>query len=895
MPALRIVLTHEHADFDAIASLVAAARLYPSYAPVLPKQVNRNVQAFITLYRDQLPLVPWEQHTRQRIERVLLVDTQTLPSIRGLREDTDVEVIDHHAPGDDLPPLWHFRGRPTGACTTLLAEALRDEQIPLTPIEATFLLLGIYEDTGALTYTATTSDDLHAAAWLMEQGARINLLHEYLHHPLSAEQRDLLRLVVRNVQFHNLNGHTVALALVRAGRYVGEISTLAHWIRDLYEPAALFLAVQMDSHIQIVARSATPAIDVGHVTRHLGGGGHPRAAAAFRDDQLLDALQEQILAILATHVRPAATVAQIMSRVRVRTMSPEDTIREADELMRRWGHEGFPVVEQGQVVGVLRRQDVDKALHHGLGDSAAHKFMRKGPITVAPHDSVEQLQDVMTAYRIGQVPVVEEGRVIGIATRTDLLKLWTAQPPAPRAEQIADLLQEVLSPALLELVQEIGNQASERGFSLYLVGGFVRDLLLSQNQPPAAVTPAAPARIGDRVLAGDIDLVVEGDAIGLAQRLAGLYGGRVRSHTRFGTAKWLLDGSRYANVIPYIDLVTARTEFYESPSALPNVERSSIRQDLHRRDFTINTLAICLDEGRYGHLLDFYGGEQDLKKGLIRVLHNLSFVEDPTRILRAIRMEQRLCFAIEDRTEELLCDSLSLLSRVSGSRLWHELDAIFREEHPARCLARMQSLGVLAQIHPDLRTDDWVTDQFAALWQNMATWQHLADDHLAQAGDQRELSPAPIHYLAFLTFRLDAKRVREVTDRLAIPRKEATFLHQIQELRELGPELCTADLPPSRIYRLLTRFEAEALMIMWMATADPVVRQRLEQYRSHLRRVSPRTDGHTLQALGVPPGPLYREILHQVRDALLDGRVVTPEEEENFVKELLSLREKSHE
>jgi len=881
------VLTHEHADFDAIASLVGAAKLYPAYTPILPREINRNVETFISLYGDQLPFGQEKQAQQGPIECVFLVDTQSIPSIRGLRADVEVHVIDHHAPAQDFPKQWQFQGRPTGACSSLLTEDLKARQISLSPIEATLLLLGIYEDTGSLTYASTTADDLKAAAWLMVQGGRLDLVHEYLHHPLSPQQGTLLQLLVRHVEFHTLGGHTVALSLVRAGEYVGEISTLAHLIRNLYDPAALFLAVQMNAHIQIVARSTTDSIDVGHVTRHLGGGGHPRAAAAFREGQSLQELREQILALLATHVRPAATVSQIMSYGQVHTLTPEATIRHADALMRRWGHEGFPVLERGTVVGVLRRQDVDKALHHGLGDAPARKFMRKGPITISPHDSVDRLQDIMTAFRIGQVPVVEEGRVVGIVTRTDLLKLWTSQPPTPRAEQIATQLQQVFKPILRELIREIGNEASQLGYSLYLVGGFVRDLLLAQQSPAQTSLPVARERIRARLLTGDIDLVVEGDAIALARRLADLHGGRVRSHTRFGTAKWLLAGSRYAQVRPFVDLVTARTEFYESPSALPSVERSSIRQDLHRRDFTINTLAICLDEGRYGYLLDFYGGEQDLTQGIVRVLHNLSFVEDPTRILRAVRMEQRFDFHIEERTEELLRDSVGLLSRVSGSRLRNELYTLFQEIAPEHCLARLQELGVLAEIHPAFRYDDWLASRFAALPQQAARWKSFGAASPAAPDTGKEFTLRPSHYLALLGVRLQRREVAEIIKRLELPHRDAVLLQQAQALYDLQPQLQAQTLRPSRLYRLLKPFDDDALLILWVATGIPVVRRRLEQFQTHLRYVSPHTDGHKLRALGLKPGPIYREILEKLRDARLDGDIVSDEDEEALVKTLL--------
>ena len=260
--------------------------------------------------------------------------------------------------------------------------------------------------------------------------------------------------------------------------------------------------------------------------------------------------------------------------------------------------------------------------------------MVAGEVWFTPCDSVEVLHSIMAEYGWGQMPVVESGEVIGIVTRTDLIKLWSTPAKALSIEdEISQRLSRALSPVTLDLMRHISHTADQMGYSIYFVGGLVRDLLLG-------------------LPIGDIDIVVEGDAITLARRLSRLFGGRIRSHGRFGTAKWLMDDADTQvalvqqlalpdqrgelddqNGLPTaIDFVTSRTEFYTHPTALPEVERSSIKQDLHRRDFTINTLAIQLNPEHFGELLDFYGGEADLRQGFIRVLHSLSFVEDPTRI-----------------------------------------------------------------------------------------------------------------------------------------------------------------------------------------------------------------------------------------------------------------------
>ncbi|MGH8310122.1 MAG: CBS domain-containing protein, partial [Steroidobacteraceae bacterium] len=294
-------------------------------------------------------------------------------------------------------------------------------------------------------------------------------------------------------------------------------------------------------------------------------------------------------------------------------------------------------------------------------------IMEEGAVTVSPGDPVDKLERLMIAHGWGQVPVVDaSGQVIGIVTRTDVLKLWTAPARPTRRMEIAARLARSLDPALLALIRDIAATARQMNSSLFFVGGIVRDLLLGQPLY-------------------DIDFVVEGDAVALARRLARERGGQVKSHSRFGTAKWILDERAPAVPTPdglglhTLDFVTARTEFYTHPTALPQVEQSSIKQDLHRRDFTINAMAACLDPDRFGELLDFYGGERDLRDGVIRVLHSISFVDDPTRMLRAARFEQRFGFRIDPRTQDLLSGALDLLDRVSGPRIWNEIELILRE------------------------------------------------------------------------------------------------------------------------------------------------------------------------------------------------------------------------
>jgi tRNA nucleotidyltransferase (CCA-adding enzyme) len=863
---MHVIVTHDNADFDAIASLLGAAKLYPGALPVIPRRVNRNVHDFLHLYWDEFPFLgPQDMPTAKsnRVGRVTLVDSQHIPPLKGINDATQFHVIDHHTLSRDLPPNARTTLQNTGATATFLVEELQRQHIRLTSTEATLMLLGIYEDTGSLTYASTTPRDAHAAAWLLEQNASLDVVRQFLNYPLSESQRALYDRLTDAFETHEIEDRTVMLAAAQAEGYVEEISTLAHKLRDLFEPDALFLAVAMEDHTQLVARSTTDAIDVGAIAAHFGGGGHARAAAALIRHVNLPQIHDQLLKTIRQHVRPSSTVRQIMS-YGVRTLAPTDTVAEAAAVMARYGHEGFPVVEDGEIVGVLTRREIDKAMHHKLGGTAIRQFMHKGRFFVTPHDSVEKLQALMTREGLGQVPVVENGKIVGIVTRTDLIKLWT-EPPAPsRADEITERLAAVVPKPLLNLLREAGRLAAEHGDTLFIVGGFVRDLLLG--------TPNL-----------DIDLVVEGDAIRLARQLARRYGGRVRSHRRFGTAKWLIADSQLpsgdSQLPPSLDFVTARTEFYEHPSALPEVERSSIKQDLHRRDFTINTLAIRLDPDCYGELLDFYGGENDLQRGLIRVLHSLSFVEDPTRMLRAARLEQRLGFRIEARTEELLRGALDLLDRVSGERIYHELHLIFQEAKPERALQRLDELGVLRQIHPELCVDDWGVQRFGEMLTGLG--------NTPWANTQLE----DIHYLGLLTFRLASKPLDEIIDRLRIRADDAAILRQMQKLKSQLPEL-RQPRRPSQLQSLLEPFSSEAVLVGWLACEDETARAQLAQFQRELRGVEPIIDGHYLRhEFNLRPSPLYRQILDHLRAARLDGQVITLSDEHALVQRWLEKHE----
>ncbi len=869
---MKLILTHENADFDAVAAQLAAHKLDPMALPVLPRRLNYNVRDFMHLYRSVMPHVLATDLPRGSVESVTVVDTQSVLTVKGMRPKTPAHIIDHHPLGESLPEHHSFWGDQVGATTTLLVEQIQDSGIELTPIEATLLTLGIYEDTGSLLYGTTTARDVFASAWLIAHGGDLDVVRRFLQHPLNEEQRELYDLLLTNVQVRDIHGHAVAITKALVPDNIDQVSTVAHKLRELLEPSALFMLVQMGSRLQIVARSTVDEVDVGRIAEALGGGGHARAAAALIESADLEAVYARLFDLLDDLVEPSVTVAELMSVGGVRTVPVDAPIQRIAEEMRRSGHEGYPVVDGAELVGLLTRHGVDRAMTHRMGTQPVSRIMEVGRVVVRPSDSIRFLQQEMMRSGWGQIPVVnDEGNLIGIVTRTDLINRW-GQPSngEARRREIVKRIEAAFAPALLRLIHAVSKLAQEMELGLFFVGGFVRDLLLSRTNT-------------------DIDLVVEGDAISLVRALVERYGGTMRKHLQFGTATWILDeqveqlfgdSSDWPDTL---DFVTARTEFYTRPTALPTVSEGSIKLDLHRRDFSINTLAIRLSPEPFGQLLDCWGGERDLQHGLIRVLHSLSFVDDPTRILRAARFEQRFGFRIEERTLGQIERALPLLDRVSGPRLRHEIELILVEERPELTLLRLQSMGMLSYLSPNFQIDDWLCAAFEAVRhaRQSPPWTDLNIDPDKRNGWTLVL-------FAIMCSRLPYDEAVRVARRLQVKRKTLDEVtNAVRSYAHRIPEIIEWTLP-SMVVGNLEGLTDTGLVAAWAIAPSHPARSQIVRYVMEWRNVRQTITGDDLRAMGMNPSPAYGRLLGRLRNAWLDGEVACAAEERNLAERLIA-------
>lgn len=869
---VEVITTHVNADFDALASMMAAAKLYPGAILVFPGAQERNLRNFyvesVCYFYNFVKVknVPFE-----RVRRLILVDTRQKDRIGPLArlvDDPEVEIhaYDHHPDSETDVKAQRQTVEMVGATVTLLSGMLQEENVQLSEDEATILSLGIYEDTGSFTFSSTTQRDYAAAAWLLGQGANLNVVSSLITRELTAEEVGLLNDLIRSAQEVVVNGITVAISEVSRERYVPDFAVLVHKFMDMDNLNVLFALARMEGRVYVVARSRLPEVDVGVIAKALGGGGHPTAASATMRDMTLVEARDRLKTVLQTRINPSRRAADLMTSPVV-AVDAGDSLNEAHEILTRYDLDVLPIMDGGKVVGVIQRPNVEKALVHKLENLPVTEYMDTRVAVIAPDAGLGQVEQALVAERHRLVAVMDGERLAGVITRTDLLHHFFDQPlmdeqpvqagqeaGQPRHKSVKGLMRERFPKKVMQTLMEIGNIAEEMGYSAYLVGGSVRDVFLRRDNL-------------------DLDVVIEGDGVAFIKKFAeGQPNLRHRIHKKFNTGKLIWDDGLV------IDVATARLEYYKSPASLPTVELSSIKLDLYRRDFTINTLAVRLNPKYFGQLFDFFDGMRDIKEKVIRVLHNLSFVEDPTRVFRAVRFEQRFGFRIGKLTEGLIKNAIKIqaFNRLSGARMFGELKQILDEERALDCIKRLMDLKLLREYHPSLK----VEDKDLGLWdeiQDSIAWYQLSflDQPLRQWA---------LYFLA-LVDNLNDEELGQMCIRLGMaPKLRNEIIGMRKAALDALNQLQRARPAPSLVYSLLHGLKPEYQVFIMAKASREWVKRSVNQYLTTLKKVRPELTGSDLKAMGFEPGPMFRQILDRLLTARLDGEVKDKTSEKTLVR-----------
>ncbi|MFO7952389.1 MAG: CBS domain-containing protein [Bacillota bacterium] len=879
---MNLIVTHENGDFDALASVVAASKLYPGSFALLPEPLQSNVRSFVNLYRDLLPLID-PKEINEVIELVIVVDTnqkERLGKWTYLTEQArQVIVYDHH-PGEENFKAVQSKIENVGSTTTLLLEEMSRYKTRLSEFEATLFALGIYEDTGCLTYNITTRRDARVLASLWGIGVNLKVIQEYLRAPLSDLQKNLLERLIHNSEHYQLNQRRVLLSTTVLDEYVFGASVIIQLLDDIEDAGLTIIIVQMDENVYLAARARDSDLDLLELLSPFEVKGYPEAVSAHYKNARAGETKEKVIEFLKKYLPPVVTAEKAATK-KVFSIDIDTSVKEADEKLFENNFKGCPVIEKGSIAGMISRRDLRKGLRSNLGHAPVKGFMSREVVTASPGYSLLELRRLMIKHNIGRIPIIDaQGNISGIVTRSDILRylsfldrkghsLKNPSNPSPVGKtqsnddklifeengsiNLLPLINNELPKSMAKLLLQISHLAGRENKDVYLVGGIIRDLLL--GYPPEK----------------DLDFVTLDNAVDFSFELQKLIGGEIKYHDHFGTASISLEG--YLR----LDFVTARKEYYAAPAALPQVESSSLKNDLFRRDFTINTMACSLRGENYGELYDYYNGRTDLKNKVIRVLYKLSFVDDPLRILRAVRFEQRYDFSIEPETLKLIKNAVErrVLEKVSRHRLNQELRLIYKEPAPVNILKRFAELNIFPFLFPRIRPEQ-------------STWQLLVNIEeslkLMEQDSWRKKPDKELVYLSGLLLGLDSVERSAIIRKLNLSRERASkVITACKEIPAVVSQLNQAALSPSTVVNCLETLPVEAIIMAYALAESKTVREHLKLYMGALQHMQPSLGGRDLKKLGLEPGPRYRKIIDSLKQAVVDGEVRTPQEELDYV------------
>ncbi len=882
-----LITTHKNADFDALSSLVAVSKLYPKARLLLPGSQERSVRKFLSLIKDKIKIESDKTCDLSDVTRLIIVDNRHKSRI-GMASDlvgkkgVEVHVYDHHPRTRSDIKADKDVFKEVGATVTMLLEILvKEKRFSFTPLEATLMLIGIYEETGSLSHLSTTKLDVDMVSRLLTQGANLNTVSSYLNRELSGDELTALIELLESTEIIDVKGIGIAFAEVHETKFDGERSAVVHKLQDVENYPVLFAMFTSGDKLKIFARSRLELIDVNKLLNHLGGAGHSSAASVRLEGRSPAAVKNEIVRLLREVIHPEVYAKDIMS-LPAKTVSEEDKVFDILEWLTGLGYNGAPVLnEDGELVGMITLSDLKKAIKRKMGHSRVKGYMATRLVTAHPDTPLHMLRRIVIEKGKGRIPVIENNKLIGIVTRTDVLKkihsslFSISDKKHITTSDLFPRMRKLLPKKLMEFIRAISSEADDRGIGAFLVGGFVRDVIMGKKNY-------------------DLDVVVEGDAIEFGRVLGDRKGGSLVAHKKFGTAtlvrewpKWLGPSLHPDNKFK-IDIAAARKETYAKPAALPTVKFSSLKEDLYRRDFTINAMAVCINKNNFGQFVDFFGGIKDLENKIIRVLHDKSFIDDPTRIFRAVRFEQRLGFKIEKHTEYLITHAVKkeMFKRTENQRIRDELILMLKEKHPEKAVFRMKELHELRFIHENLILKKNIKKTFVQI-KKCVKWYSSADVK------RRELNGWLMNLMVMLD-KLTSEEVDEVAKKFVFTRDASIKLRGYKKdadsvMRKLASAKRTR---PSEIYDLLEPLSHEIILCVMARTNSRVAQNRIRKFFVEYDGVKVHINGSDIKKEGIKPGPRYKRLLREILHKKIDGKFTTKRQEVQYMRELIGKKER---
>lgn len=871
---MHLITSHLNTDFDSLACMIAIQKLYPDAVICPPGSMSRKVREFMSRhgYQWATKILKPKKIPLDEVTLMIVVDARSRSRIGPFaalvgRQDVAVHVYDHHPAAPDDIPAEELVYEPIGAAITMILEHLLNERKEITPEEATLFALGIYDDTGALTYETTTERDIAAISYLRDLGADLSGILSQVETDMSADDRKLLDNLAENAREIYINGAKVYLTWAETEQYIQGLSVFVNKLKEYCDSHVTIAVVNNGGKkINIIARSVEGVLNVKEFLAPYGGSGHYQAGSATLVDRDAKELLAEIEKRLSKAITPLMKVSDIMTSP-VIAVSHDSRVDEGYRTMLRFGLKSLPVVNsEGGVVGMMTRRDLDKAHLHGLDRARISDFMTQGVISLAAEASIDEAHRMMATYGFEKMPVLDDnGKLVGTLSRADLLKaLYHSGQFAGEensrdstgflwVENVANLMEDSFSLKTLSLLRRVGTKAQELGMKAYLVGGTVRDILMGVHNM-------------------DIDISVEGDA----EKLVTSWdepGCRATLHGRYKTGTITFpDGEK-------VDVATARREFYEYAAATPIVQNSSLKQDLSRRDFTVNAMSISLSENDWGTLTDNFGGRADLKDKLLKILHNLSFVEDPSRVLRGIRLEQRLNMSFEDNTMRLLKSAVrgGLLECLSTTRVRAELELISKENCFRKIVKRMSDLGVWDALFPGMKVTE-----------NAVKRLHIMEHFFTQV-KKHEIDFKGMEWLVKMAVVFTESKYEvkfSAMDRMNLNPNEREQLTKCFQQWPNVEKFCSGrkDIKNSEAYLFFKDYGAVPLVYWLTCLKTPEARRLIIEHMESWINIKGEYTGKDLQAMGLK-GKEIGSTLSAIKLAIIDGEIKNHNDEINFVKE----------
>ncbi|NPA58670.1 MAG: CBS domain-containing protein [Aquificae bacterium] len=859
---MQVVFLPEGADLDALSTAYGITLLYPDAKILLPSASSHSFRLALKQFENILKEKLVKKKELKRIDTLFLPDSNNIrlplkrlsPFVDG---STKVVVFDHHPLREKLPPQVEKHIQSTGAATTIVVNKIKRRKIPISPQEATLLALGIYEDTGSFTYGTTTPKDLRAGAYLLSKGADLELVRKIIEERIDQEQINIIHQLVENIQYFFVGEKKVIFSFAYADHYIPDVSSALHLIKPLQEADAYFLLINEKGKTSIIARSKSREIDVGKVLSYLGGGGHYRAASATVKGLTVQEIKNYIETVLLGEAYKNRTVGEIASTDLI-TVRKDDTVGQVKDLLEK-APVLFVINKKGKFEGIVLSRVLKESIRHGVANVKVENFIIDSVITFEPETPLSVAEKVVSTSSQEYFPVLKNGYPVGVVSRAYIIRVLHGQVfdtekdlfisrerIQPRFLNYRTRLEKFLPERVFRELESIGRLSKKLGYRTYLVGGIVRDMVLGKENL-------------------DIDLIVEGDAVELARAYARERKLPYHTFEEFMTAQITLETGEK------IDLATARKETYTHPGAYPKVEKATIREDLYRRDFTINTLAVELTEGRFGMLIDYFNGLKDIKDRMIRILHQLSFIEDPIRILRALRFAGRLGFRLGKPTERLLKLSVdeNMLEFAPTGRINLELTYTFNEEKVLDILSLMDRYKVLHSLIPEFFMDEKREEILSRLRDTIISFEMFLDVKVDRTSN----------YLMALLYHLPFDLSYKFLEKYHFS-KAVRFFQEYYEVKDLLKKIPEKN---SQLYKKIKFIRKDILVYVCASSpvelAERIIKILKKEGEKHLI-----ISGKDLKELGIKPSPIYRKIIDDVFKKYLDDEIKSKKEALNYVK-----------